>query len=122
MLARWLLVALLLIHPARGLVAADWSEAGRSSVACDPAGCCPLCEIAGECPCAGEDQRLPEPAAPVQASPTSEAPRLASEPEPRVWSGAMVWWRLPVVSAEPAARAVAGCVNQFLSTVCVWTT
>lgn len=122
MLARWLLVAMLLIHPVRGLVAACLGGAGTPSVACDPAGCCPLCEIAGECPCAGEDQRLPDPAAPVQASPTSEAPRLASEPEPLLWSDAVVWRRLPSVNAEPETRAVAGCVNQFLSKVCVWTT
>lgn len=122
MLARWLLVVLLLIHPVRGLVAVCAGEVNTPSIACDPAACCPLCEIAGDCPCAGEDQRPQDPVAPVQAGPTAEAPRLVSEPEPRVWSDAMVWLRLPVVNAQPKARAVAGCVNQFLSTVCVWTT
>lgn len=122
MLARWLLVALLLIHPVRGLAVACVGESAEPSVVCDPAGCCPLCEIAGECPCAGEDSRLPEPAAPMQTGPTAEAPRLALEPEPLVWSDAVVWRRLPSVNARPEARAVARCVNEFLSTVCVWTT
>ena len=122
MLVRWLLVALLLIHPVRGLVATCMDESVPPTAVCDPAGCCPLCEISGACPCAGEDPRLPEPAAPVQVTASVDAPRLVSEPEPLVWSDAVVWRRLSSVNARPETRAIAGSVNEFLSTVCVWTT
>lgn len=122
MAARFLLVLLLLLHPARGVLAAgpDRSPAPPTPT-CAADGCCPLCEALPACPCDASPAPENDPAPAVPPT-LHDLPRLVAAGPCPVWldaAPAPVRLAVPGPRAPPAGPARP---NEFLSIVCVWTT
>ncbi len=122
MAARFLLILLLIMHPARGLLAAGPDRAPTPPTpTCAADGCCPLCAALPACPCDAAPAPDDDPAPAVPPT-LNDLPRLVAAGPSPVWlDAAPAPVRLAVAGprAPPASPARP---NEFLSIVCVWTT
>ncbi len=121
MVARWMLVLLLLLHPVRGVLAvSDRAAAAPVSQCGGSAGCCPLCEALDTCPCVTDPGPggLPEP---VTAPTAPDGPRAIAAPDAPVFVADRVARVALKVNGSRAPPGAPGPVNEFLSVVCVWT-
>lgn len=122
MLARWFLALLLLLHPARGVLAAGQSPPSPAPASCAATdSCCPLCEALPACPCDLTPQ--PDPDTPPAVPPVvHELPRVMPAGAPPVWREPDPVPVLLSVSGARAPPAPALTAPAFLSILCVWTT